>query len=163
FLYVPDLFGRGALPEVERARLFAWLIDRLCEPELFKGCIADQATKDKLLELSARDKSAQVRMAFMKGLQRLPHAQRWELLDASLVRRAGAIDYPSNLLFWYAFEPLAADDPEKSLALLPQSKFPLVREHVARRIASLPESKMPPGGLDAIFSLARRNEESSLH
>ena len=43
------------------------------------------------------------------------------------------------LMLWYGVEPLAAADPARAAQLLVKSRMPLVRRHIARRIAALAE------------------------
>ena len=40
-------------------------------------------------------------------------------------------------MLWYGIEPLAAADPTRAAALIGQCRIPLIREFLARRIASV--------------------------
>jgi hypothetical protein len=39
-------------------------------------------------------------------------------------------------MYWYAAEPCVASDPTRAVALLKQCKIPLLREFIARRLAT---------------------------
>jgi hypothetical protein len=50
-------------------------------------------------------------------------------------------------MIWYGIEPAVPTDRERALSLLLKAKVPLVREYVARRMASAPRRQ--PGEADA--------------
>jgi len=45
------------------------------------------------------------------------------------------------LMVWYAAEPMAAADLGRAVAFMKEARIPLLREYMARRIASLPAPK----------------------
>ncbi|HEX7900769.1 MAG TPA: PVC-type heme-binding CxxCH protein [Planctomycetota bacterium] len=82
-----------------------------------------------------RDPSPVVRLYQAALLQRLPPARRWTLAAALLADGEDATDPALPLMLWYGVEPLDALDGERALALVAASKFPLLREFMARRHA----------------------------
>jgi putative membrane-bound dehydrogenase-like protein len=90
----------------------------------------------KLAELSHNDPSPVVRLYLASGLQRLPHEQRWEILENLLAHAEDATDHNLPLMYWYAAEPLGGVDASKALALATQAKMPPLLEFMVRRIAS---------------------------
>ncbi len=83
------------------------------------------------------DPSPVVRLALASALQRLPLDRRWEIL-AGLLKHAEDADDPNlPLMDWYAAEPLAEADPSRALSLAIDSKIPLVRSFLARRVVAI--------------------------
>jgi putative membrane-bound dehydrogenase-like protein len=98
---------------------------------------ASAAVRDRLAEMAAKDPSPFVRLALASGLQRLPIEQRWPIAEALLAHGEDAEDANLPLMIWYGIEPLVTADRERFVGLIVKAKMPLVREHVARRVASL--------------------------
>ena len=48
-----------------------------------------------------------------------------------------ASDHNLPLMYWYAAEPCVASDPAKAVVLLKRCRIPVVREFIARRLATL--------------------------
>jgi len=126
--------------------LRGWAIQILAEtsePLLQHGSeqlMADlQFRKDllrNLVRLAREDKSPVVRLFLASALQRLPVDQRWEILEQLVAHSTDAADHNLPLMYWYAAEPAVARDSAKAIALLKASKIPVVREFIARRLAS---------------------------
>ncbi len=91
----------------------------------------------KLLEMAVRDSSAMVRLYLASGLQRLPPAQRWPIAEALAAHAEDAGDANLPLMIWYGIEPLVQADPDRFVALISKAKIPLLREYIARRVASM--------------------------
>ena len=86
-------------------------------------------------ELAASDPSATVRLYLASALQRMPLAQRWDLV-AGLVRHGeDATDHNQPLMLWYGMEPLVTADAARMGKLLGETKIPRIVEFVARRMA----------------------------
>jgi putative membrane-bound dehydrogenase-like protein len=92
-----------------------------------------------LAQRAARDASPLVRLHLASAMQRLPTGDvlRWELATA-LASRAEDQDDP-NLprMIWYGIEPLVPADRTRAVQLLAQTKIPLVRQLIARRLAAM--------------------------
>lgn len=97
------------------------------------------ALRRHLVALAQSDPSQVVRLYLASALQRLPLAERWNVLDGLVRHAADAADQNLPLMYWYAAEPLAEADPERALALALScgKTIPLVREFLLRRIGSL--------------------------
>jgi putative membrane-bound dehydrogenase-like protein len=97
---------------------------------------ASAAVLDRLAAMARNDPSPWVRLNLASGLQRLPLAQRWPVAEALVRHGEDAEDACLPLMIWYGIEPLIGDDAERFLGLIVEAKIPLIRENVARRVAS---------------------------
>ena len=86
--------------------------------------------------LAKKEKFPVVRLYLASALQRIPIDQRWDILTALVQHAEDAGDHNLPLMYWYAAEPAVGQDPAKAVALLKQSKIPIVREFIARRLAT---------------------------
>lgn len=109
----------------------AWVIQLLCErPErLTRGMLRS------LAKLAESEPAALVRLALASALQRLPLAERWPIATPLALRGEDAEDANLPLMIWYAVEPLYSADPMAFIHLGEQARIPLVRRHIARRVA----------------------------
>lgn len=89
-----------------------------------------------LIRLANEDKSPVVRLYLASALQRIPVDQRWDVLTALVQHAEDAGDHNLPLMYWYAAEPAVGVDPVKAIALLKKCKIPIVREFIARRLAT---------------------------
>ena len=109
----------------------AWTIQLACE---------DKKPSDALLKEFARmareDQSPVVRLYLASALQRLPLAQRGEILEGLLAHAEDAKDQNLPLMYWYAAEPLAGQDVATAAKLLSKTKIPQVREYITRRMTA---------------------------
>jgi putative membrane-bound dehydrogenase-like protein len=96
----------------------------------------------RLEELARTDTSSIVRLYLAAGAQRLPLAQRWQILDGLLRHGEDAGDANLPLMYWYAAEPLGGAEPARALSLAAKSKLPPLLPFMARRIgmAGMPEA-----------------------
>jgi putative membrane-bound dehydrogenase-like protein len=85
--------------------------------------------------LAAEDESALVRLELASALQRIPQAARWDVAAGLASRVEDAEDRNLQLMIWYGVEPLTGDTA-RAARLLAGAKLPLVRRHLARRIAA---------------------------
>ncbi len=90
----------------------------------------------KLEALAGTEPSPLVRLYLASACQRLPHEQRWTILTRLAARAEDAADPNLPLMLWYALEPLVPANPQRAFTVTAQSKFPRLREFVARRLAS---------------------------
>ena len=97
----------------------------------------DDKVLEKLVVLARTDVSPRVRLELASALQRLPVERRWALAAALVTHAEDAGDASIPLMLWYGIEPLAAVDRDRALKLVVTAKIPLIREYLARRIASL--------------------------
>jgi putative membrane-bound dehydrogenase-like protein len=98
---------------------------------------ASETLLKKLAEMAVKDTSPVVRLYLASGMQRLPLAQRWEVLCGLLTHSEDAGDHNLPLMYWYALEPLSGAEPERALHLASEAKAsPLLLPFMVRRIAS---------------------------
>ncbi|MFP6610956.1 MAG: PVC-type heme-binding CxxCH protein, partial [Pirellulales bacterium] len=108
-----------------------WAVRLLCE-----GRQPPAAATAKFAEMATAEKSPVVRLYLASALQRIPAAQRWQII-AGLVKHAeDADDHNLPKLIWYGLEPIVKSDSKKALAIAALAKIPLLRQFVARRLAA---------------------------
>lgn len=110
---------------------------------------------ERLAELAAGDPSPRVRLELASALQRLPLERRWEIARRLLAHSDDADDACLPLMDWYAVEPLVAADAERALALALDARIPLVRQFLARRLASGIPADVTKQSAAALTPLAR--------
>ncbi len=84
--------------------------------------------------MAQQDKSPMVRLALASALQRLPLAKRWNIAYPLAGHAEDAADQNLPLMLWYAVEPLVPADRTRALQLARQTKIPLLRQFIARRL-----------------------------
>jgi putative membrane-bound dehydrogenase-like protein len=109
----------------------AWAIQLMCE----SNEPSDRALGE-FENLAAKDPSPVVRLYLASALQRIAPERRWDVLTNLLKHGADATDHNLPLMYWYAAEASVGADPKRGAKLLTESKIPLVRQYIARRIAS---------------------------
>jgi len=92
---------------------------------------------DEVAVMAAKDPSAHVRLAIASMLQRIPIESRW-MIAQGLVSHAQDADDPNlPLMIWYGIEPAVAANKQRAVKLAAACKIPLVRQHIARRLAGI--------------------------
>jgi putative membrane-bound dehydrogenase-like protein len=128
-----DLLAKSLKDENQYVR--AWAIQLALDGE------SADATKwlPQFMAMAANDPSPVVRLYLASAAQRIPLADRWEILDHLAHHAEDAGDHNLPLMIWYAAEPLGPADPERALAfgLGCGKTLPLVRDFMLRRIASV--------------------------
>jgi hypothetical protein len=76
-----------------------------------------------------------VQLELASTLQRLPHAQRWELAAALVSQTTFANDPVLPLMVWYGINPAVPENRAETLKLIAKCKIPKVRQFIARRLA----------------------------
>ena len=110
----------------------SWSIRLLCED----GDPPKRALQ-RFEELAKQGDSPFVRLQLASALQRLRPEQRWKIAAGLVARAEDAEDQNLPLMIWYGIEPLVHEDVRRFVQLASQSKIPLVRRHIARRVAEL--------------------------
>jgi hypothetical protein len=77
-----------------------------------------------------------VRLAVASALQRLRHEDRFPIAEALLQHAQDSADQNIPLMIWYALEPAIETHPRLGSAILDKCRMPLVRQFIARRLAS---------------------------
>jgi putative membrane-bound dehydrogenase-like protein len=109
----------------------AWAIQFLAE-----GRNPSAAALKEFARLAKNDPAPFVRLYLAAALQRTPVNQRAEILEGLLAHAEDAQDHNLPLMYWYATEPVAGQDAKLGVGLMSKSKIPLVRQFIARRMAS---------------------------
>jgi putative membrane-bound dehydrogenase-like protein len=93
--------------------------------------------------MAEKDTSPVVRLYLASAMQRVPPAQRWEVVRNLAAHTEDINDHNLPLMYWYAAEPLVEADSHRalSLALSSGKTMPLLRELMLRRIGSLEHSE----------------------
>jgi putative heme-binding domain-containing protein len=68
---------------------------------------------------------------------KVPVKARWAVIAELLSHAEDATDHNLPYLYWYALEPLCAEDPERALKLAAGGKVPMVFQFAARRVGAL--------------------------
>ena len=110
----------------------SWAIRLLCEDRK-----PPQAALEQFAKLAAVGDSQFVRLQLASALQRLEPKHRWPIAKALVVHAEDADDANLPLMIWYGIAPLVHDDVNRFVALAATAKIPLIRRHIARRVASL--------------------------
>jgi putative membrane-bound dehydrogenase-like protein len=100
----------------------------------------DFPSKKQLRELSnlaENETSPVVRLHLASALQRLRLEHRWDVLEKLVSHADDVGDHNLPLMYWYAAEPLAEQDPPKALDLALAAKVPPLPQFMARRVSSI--------------------------
>jgi putative membrane-bound dehydrogenase-like protein len=93
---------------------------------------------DRFAKLAASDPSPVVRVHLASALQRIPGEQRWPVAEALATHEEDVNDPNIPLMIWYGVEPLVTGDPARATKLIETTRIPLLRQHIARRLAEMP-------------------------
>lgn len=137
--------------EHEDEYLRIWAIRLLSEDDQ-----PSPAALDRFADLAATDPSPTVRLALASLLQRLDPEKRWPIAKALLTHAEDADDHNLPLMNWYGVEPLIETDLARFVDLAKTCELPLVRRHIARRVASLPK---PAEGLALLTILLLTSDD----
>jgi putative membrane-bound dehydrogenase-like protein len=152
----------GGVEEAELLRLLespdevlrGWVVRLLLEDRR-----ASEAVQARLVRLVQSEPSPWVRLALAAGLQRLPAEQRWTVAEGLLGHGEDAGDANLPLMLWYGVEALGPADPDRAAGLLGKAKVALVRQHLARRLTSLPDRAAARGQAALVRLLAAADSE----
>lgn len=96
-----------------------------------------ESALDRFAAMAATDGSALVRLALASALQRIPHKDRWEILENLVIRAEDAGDANIPLMLWYAAEPLVEEEPARALKLAMSAELPHILPFAVRRVSAL--------------------------
>lgn len=116
----------------------SWAIRLLCERQ-----DPPAAARRRFRDIATNGKSQFDRLHLASSLQRMVPEDRWPIAAALLSRSEDAGDPNLPLMIWYGVEPLVHEDAGELAALAGAAKIPLVRRHIARRVASLYLANVP--------------------
>ncbi len=86
--------------------------------------------------LSSSDKSGLVLTYLASALQKLPNDKRWTIANGLAQHAELANDRVFPLMLWYGIEAAVPAQPDEAVKLAAESKIPLIREFIARRLSS---------------------------
>ena len=98
--------------------------------------------------MAESDKSGLVLTYLASALNRLPYDQRWPIAEQLVKHGEFAGDRVFPLMVWYGIEPALVSSPKSAVSLATNSKLPLVREFVARRLTE--EIERSPDTVDQL-------------
>ena len=107
----------------------AWTIQLLAEDKNPSGVI-----RSKFGEMAKSEKSPVVRLYLASALQRMPHGQRWNILESLSKNAEDKEDNNIPRMLWLALEPMVVKHPQKALQLASSSALPRLQEFTPRRL-----------------------------
>jgi len=99
------------------------------------GEAPDQAVI-RFARMAVDDPSSLVRLYLASALQRLPLEVRWKIAAGLASHGEDSQDPSLPLMIWYGIEPAVLENRAEALKLAAQSKIPLVRQFIAKRLAA---------------------------
>ena len=149
FLFVLHALGADSQP---------WLTAQLRDPDFHIRSwairlLAESGKWEELVPLftqaAVEDPAPAVRLELASALQRIPTELREPLAAALVHHGEDANDHNLPLMLWYGIEPIASKYPTNAIRLAQQSRIPVVREYVARRLGE--ELAKPHNSVDALL------------
>ncbi len=128
-----------ALLDNSDASIRGWAVRLLVEDRKVSDAVAA-----KFADMARAEQSPAVRLSLASALQRLPLTTRWPIAEGLTSHAGDWNDLYLPLMNWYGVEALVSADPARAVDLLTKAKLPLVRQYIARRIASSAERGLPP-------------------
>ena len=107
-----------------------WSVQLLCEDKN-----PPPAALQRFAMMARDDKSPFVRLALASALQRLPASARWPIAQGLVSHAEDVADQNLPLMIWYGIESAVPAQRTEAMKLAGQSKIPLVREFIVRRLA----------------------------
>ena len=108
-----------------------WAVQLLCEDKN-----PPPAVLERFATMAREDKSPFVRLALASVLQRLPNEARWPIAQGLVSHAEDVADKNLPLMIWYGIEPAVPTNRAAAMKLASQTKIPLVREFIVRRLAA---------------------------
>lgn len=123
----------------------AWAIQLLCDNSsvnAFEGVDesdqvpVDDSTLSAFASLARLDRSPVVRLYLASAVQRLPFADRWEILKGLVSHSEDVNDGNLPRMYWFGLEPMVPEFPQESVQLAVGGKIPALQDFVARRLVT---------------------------
>lgn len=145
-MHVCGVLGKERLTELLRdddQHIRAWAIQLLADESPVNAFEPVPTTDPNVLppdvlqrlsRMASADASPVVRLHLSAIAQRLPHADRWPILEPLSQRPEDVNDRNLPYMLWFALEPMVLENPERALQLAVESAFPKLPEFVARRM-----------------------------
>ena len=126
-----------AISESTDEHIRAWVVRMMTDGQIE---ISD-AMFEQMVRMAGLDKSGLVRLYLASSLSRMSSDQTFRLAGVLASHAEDKSDSMQPQLLWYGVEPFVLKDPQAAIELAVQSRIPLLRENIARRIASQLDSK----------------------
>ena len=107
-----------------------WAVQLLGEDKSFLPAVLQ-----RFATMAREDKSPFVRLSIASVLQRVPINARLPIAQGLVAHAEDVTDPNLPLMIWYGIEAAVPDQRTQALQLAAQTKMPLVREFIARRLA----------------------------
>jgi putative membrane-bound dehydrogenase-like protein len=132
----------------------AWGVRLLSDRHQPGGDAVAEGDVRALKAATANDPTGIVSLYVAAALQRLPHADRWEIAESLAGRSEFADDRFYPIMVWLGIEAAAAEDTDWAVKLCAGSSLPLVTRNLARLLAERIESDMP--SVERLLGIAAR-------
>lgn len=143
-----------------------WLLKRLDDPNehvrvwAIRLLVDQQRPGDQvvtaLADLASGEASGLVRLYLASAMQHMQYEDRWSIANPLAQVAADADDRVQPLMVWYGIEPAIPTDLEQAIRLAESTAFPMLRRHIARRIATDIDDR--PEGVTRIIKLATESK-----
>jgi hypothetical protein len=121
-----------ALLDDDEETIRSWSIQLLAE-----GSNVSQEALGRFATMARDDGSQLVRLYLASALQRIPPADRWDVLAGLYQHAEDADDHNLPLMVWYAAEPMATVDMDRTLTMALDTDLPNLLAFTVRRIAAI--------------------------
>ena len=143
----------NAADEHERALRLRLLVESYVDDQTG---VSQRGLEKLLLQTAKTDPSGLVQLYVASALQRLPVDSRWAIVEILATKSDFANDRMFPLMAWYGIEPAVPRDPSRALALVKNSRIPLLTQFIVRRLTL--EIERDPATIDKLVELANQNE-----
>jgi putative membrane-bound dehydrogenase-like protein len=109
-----------------------WAIQLLAEDKMVSA-----TALAKLESLSKTENSPLVRLYLAAALQRISPEMRWNILENLVQKAEDKTDHNLPLMLWYAAEPMAVVDIDRSLKLAEKAKIPKLLNYMIQRVGAI--------------------------
>jgi putative membrane-bound dehydrogenase-like protein len=127
--------------DAESEYVRSWAIQLLLDVKRDLQADAPRVVSDAAIrqfeQMAQNDSSPLVRLYLASGLQRVPPAKRWGVIERLLAHDEDASDQNLPLLVWYAAEASVELDMPRALTLTAASKLPQVFAFAVQRVAAV--------------------------
>jgi putative membrane-bound dehydrogenase-like protein len=89
---------------------------------------------EELQTLASREESGLVQVYLASALQQIDFDERWPIAEALSAKDQFAHDRELPLMLWYGIEPAVTHAPGRAVSFAITTRFPLLRQHIARRL-----------------------------
>ncbi len=115
---------------------------------------------DRLIDQANVDQSGLVRLYLASALNELDYRDRFAVARGLVSFQQDAADRTQPLLIWYGIEPAVVENPDLAVWLISQSKIPLIRQYIARRLTG--EIEESPQSVAKLVALLESSSDSIL-